>query len=69
MAFVPLQSPLDKIAFVATLVWAMSVGALLPAAVAGALYGKPLAALAGIVGGTIGYLIHRYAWSEPITRR
>ena len=58
------MSALDRITFVATLVWVVCAGALVPATVAGLLYGKVVALLAGLVGGYAGYRIHRYAWAD-----
>ena len=58
------MSPLSKVAFVATLVWVIAAGILVPAAVVGLLYGKVLGWVAGAVGGYLGYLVHRYAWSD-----
>jgi uncharacterized membrane protein YdjX (TVP38/TMEM64 family) len=50
--------------FVVTLVWAVTMGVLIPAAVVGILYGKVIGWIAGIIGGACGYLVHRYAWSD-----
>ncbi|MFL6154493.1 MAG: hypothetical protein ACJ72D_00260 [Marmoricola sp.] len=70
MATDPSMTVLDRIAFVATLAWAIAFGALVPGAIAGVVFGRTLAVLATVAGGTVGYLIHRYAWSEPgVTRR
>ena len=60
----PEMSPFDRVAFVATLVWIVCAGALIPAAVAGLLYGKVFALVAGMIGGYLGYRIHRYAWAD-----
>ena len=58
------MSPTSKLAFVATLVWTITMGVLVPTAVVGILFGKVLGWTAGIIGGGLGYLVHRYAWSE-----
>ncbi|RNL78783.1 hypothetical protein [Nocardioides marmorisolisilvae] len=60
----PQMTALDRVAFVATLVWVVCAGAAVPVVVAGVLYGKVVALLAGMVGGYLGYRIHRYAWAD-----
>ena len=58
------MTPLSKLVFVATLVWAVTMGILVPLAVVGILFGKVLAWIAAIVGGVLGFQVHRYAWAD-----
>ena len=57
-------TPLSKLAFVVTLAWAVAVGLLVPAVVVGILFGKVLGWIVGVIGAVLGYLVHRYAWSD-----
>lgn len=61
---VTVVSFLTRAAFVATLVWAVVMGGVVPGGVAWLVYGRMAGVLAGLVGGALGYLIHRYAWAD-----
>lgn len=61
---VAVVSFLARVAFVATLVWTVVVGGVAPAILVWLVYGRFAGIVAGLAGGVLGFMVHRYAWSD-----
>lgn len=55
---------LNRIAYVVTLAWAIVMGGLVPGFVLGLAYGRTAGILIALVGGAIGFFVHRFAWAD-----
>jgi hypothetical protein len=55
-------SLLWRFAFVATFAWALAMGALVPGMLFYLAYGKFQGFVVAIIGGAIGFFVHRFAW-------
>ena len=58
------MSVLARVAFVVTLAWAIVMGGLVPGFIVSLAYGGAAGIVAGLIGGSLGYLVHRFAWAE-----
>ncbi|MCW2855254.1 MAG: hypothetical protein JWR52_869 [Marmoricola sp.] len=58
------MSVLSRVAYVVTLAWAIVMGGLVPGLLLSLAYGRILGLIAGVIGASIGFLVHRFAWAE-----
>jgi hypothetical protein len=57
-------SILSRIAFVTTLAWVLTMGGLVLGLLVSLAYGRVLGVIAGLIGASLGYLLHRFAWAD-----
>lgn len=55
-----------RITYVITLAWVMAMGILVPGYAAWTVYGRFAGVVVGLIGGAIGFAIHRFAWADDV---